>query len=426
VERVTSPSLLSDDLLRSLVAVGQVDILVGVPTLNNAPTIAHLVRAVQSAFTTYFSRQRAVFINSDGGSDDGTPSIVRDCSLDDAGTVTAAHQLRTIHRISTPYHGLPGKGSALRLIFAAADLLQADAVAVLDPEVTSVTPDWVAALLRPVREDRFDFVAPMYPRDALDSPLVTQLLRPLVRSSYGHQIREPLIGEFGCSGRFAASCIEKPVWESDPMQHGVDLWLMAAALSGTFRPCQAALGPRVLAGGRPRPRLSELFEQVVGSAFHCLELFADSWLASKGAAPLPTLGSFLGRPPEQSVHDGAQMAESFSRDVRDLDSVLQQIVLPETLAGVRAVAEAEPSQLRYPDDLWVATVHDFLLGYHAAVIQRNHIVQALVPLYLGRAASFLNQHAGGPPEAAEEALESLCVQFETSKAALVERWNRAH
>jgi hypothetical protein len=415
---------LSDDLLRSLVGVGQVDILVGVPTHNNAGTIAHLVGTVQTAFSTYFPRQRTVFINSDGGSDDGTPSIVRDCSLDEGGTVTTSHPLRTTHRISTPYHGLPGKGSALRQIFAVADLLQADAVAVFDPEVTSITPDWVAALVRPVREHRFDFVVPMYPRDPLDSPLVTQLLRPLIRSSYGHQIREPLAGEFACSGRFAAHCVEQPVWDSDSMQYGIDLWITAAALAGPFRSCQVALGPRVLGSGRPRPRLSDLFEQVVGSAFRCLELFADAWLNSTGSQPLATLGAFADGTSEAVVRDGAQMAESFSRDVRDLDSVLQQIVTPETLAGVRAIAEAEPAQLLYPDGLWVATVHEFLVGYHAAVIQRSHILQALVPLYLGRAASFLNQHAGSPAEAAEQALESLCVQFETSKAALVERWNR--
>ena len=61
----------------------------------------------------YFPRDRSVLINSDGGSDDGTPSLVRNASADDTGTVTVSHSLRTVHRISTPYHGVPGKGNAL-------------------------------------------------------------------------------------------------------------------------------------------------------------------------------------------------------------------------------------------------------------------------------------------------------------------------
>ena len=104
-------------------AVGHVDVLVGVPTLNNAGTIRPVVKAVHQAFSRYFPRDRSVLINSDGGSDDGTPSLVRNASADDTETVTVSHSLRTVHRISTPYHGVPGKGNALRQIMTAAELI---------------------------------------------------------------------------------------------------------------------------------------------------------------------------------------------------------------------------------------------------------------------------------------------------------------
>jgi glycosyltransferase involved in cell wall biosynthesis len=138
-------SLLSDELLRHLMAVGHVDVLVGVPTLNNAATIGGVVSAVQEAFARYFPRDRTLLVNSDGGSTDGTPALLRDYSGDATETVTVTHGLRTTHRISSPYHGLPGKGNALRQILTAADLTQATSVAVLDAEVTSVTPEWIAA-----------------------------------------------------------------------------------------------------------------------------------------------------------------------------------------------------------------------------------------------------------------------------------------
>jgi len=122
---VAQDSVLSDELLHHLMAVGHVDVLVGVPTLNNAGTIRPVVKAVHQAFARYFPRDRSVLINSDGGSDDGTPSLVRNASADDTETVTVSHSLRTVHRISTPYHGVPGKGNALRQIMTAADLIQA-------------------------------------------------------------------------------------------------------------------------------------------------------------------------------------------------------------------------------------------------------------------------------------------------------------
>ena len=94
-------SLLSDDLLRQLVAVGQVDLLVGLPTLNNASTIPDIVSAVQASFSTHFPRQRTVLLNSDGGSTDDTPAIVRDCCHDETGTVTRVTQL-TDGRTASP------------------------------------------------------------------------------------------------------------------------------------------------------------------------------------------------------------------------------------------------------------------------------------------------------------------------------------
>src|SRR5258708_26889147 len=102
-------SALSDALVRQLIAVGHVDILVGLPTLNNAATIVDVARAVHVCFTRDFPRSRTVMINSDGGSTDGTPELIRAASFTDADVVQTSHSLRTLHRVVAPYHGLPGK-----------------------------------------------------------------------------------------------------------------------------------------------------------------------------------------------------------------------------------------------------------------------------------------------------------------------------
>jgi hypothetical protein len=421
---VADESLLPDDLLRQLMATGHVDILVGVPTLNNATTVVDVVRAAQAGIARYFPRARALIFNADSGSDDGTPALVRDATTDDTGTVTASRPLRTTQRITTPYHGLPGKGSALRVIFAAADLLSAEAIVVLDPDVTSVAAEWIPALAAPVRAGHADLVAPLYPRAPTEGPLVTQLVRPLVRAAYGWRLQEPLMGEFGCSKRFASHCLERPVWGSGAIPDGVDLWMSGEALANGFRPTQAALGPRLLAHARPRPGLSDVFQQVMDAIYACLELHAGYWTARGPSEPVPCVGMLpiaveLGPRP-----DVAGMAQAFSRDVAALHPVLANILSEPTLAGITAAAD-NSGPLVYPDELWAATVFEYLLAYQRAVMTREHVTQTLLPLYLGRTASFLLQHGSSGPAVVHDALESLGQAFEQAKPQAAALWKKA-
>jgi hypothetical protein len=404
-------------------AVGQVDVLVGVPTLNNAATIGGVVEAVQQAFAKYFPRDRTLLVNSDGGSDDGTPALLRGYSGSGSDTVTVTHSLRTMHRISAPYHGLPGKGNALRQILTAADLTQAKAVAVLDPEVSSVTPEWIAALIRPVRDQQFDYVAPAYSRHPLDGPLVTQIVRPVIRAAYGWQVREPLAAEWGCSSRFLAYCLEQDVWDSELARYGIDLWVTCAALANGFRCCQAPFGPRTTAPGLARPGFHHVFQQVVGSVFSCLDQHAAYWLTRTAAEPLAVVGTPPGERSDPPAVDGTRLTQTFCADLQNLQSVLEPILSSDTLQALNRIAEADCERLRYPDDLWVSTVYEFFVAHHRSVMRREHITQALIPLYLGRTGSFLIQYAGADPAEVDSALESLSLQFERAKPDLVERWN---
>lgn len=416
-------SLLSDALVRDLMAVGQVDVLVGVPTLNNAATVEAVVRAVSKAFVRYFPRERTLLLNSDGGSTDGTSTLVRASTLDEAGTVTVSHRLRTEHRISAPYHGLPGKGSALRQILTVADLTQARAVAVLDADVTTVTPEWIAALVSPVKDQQYDYVAPAYARHPADGPLVSQIVRPLFRAAYGWQVREPLAAEFGCSNRFLAHCLEQDIWESELARYGIDLWITGAALAGGFRCCQAPLGPRRHAATPDRPGFHETFQQVVGATFGCIEQHACYWLTRTGSEPLPVVGAPLGDASEPPAIEGSRLTQSFRDDLHNLEGVLAAILSPAILEGLQAAARGE-GDVRFSDELWASTVVECLIAHHRGVMKREHIAQAMMPLYLGRTGSFLTQHGGSDPAAVEAALTSLAAQFELLKPDIVNQWTQ--
>src|SRR6202043_787721 len=102
-KRLAEDSFLTDDFFRQLINVGEVDILVGLPTHNNAKTVGSIVRTIQSGVLRGFPRERAVIINADAGSRDGTSELVTAISISDERRAPDLNALRTLHSISTNY-----------------------------------------------------------------------------------------------------------------------------------------------------------------------------------------------------------------------------------------------------------------------------------------------------------------------------------
>ena len=112
--------------LAALAKVREADIVIGIPSYNNARTIGHVVRAAHAGLVKYFPQFTGVIVNSDGGSTDATAEIVLSSQIEDTHLLMLATPLKPVHRLSFPYHGIPGKGSAFRLIFQmAAQIFQA-------------------------------------------------------------------------------------------------------------------------------------------------------------------------------------------------------------------------------------------------------------------------------------------------------------
>ena len=197
-------SILTDEFLRQLIDVGEADVLVGVPTYNNAATVGQVVQTIRAGLLKYFPRERAVIVNADGGSRDQTSNLVRGASINDLQHSTDLNALRTLHSISAEYAGGPATGTALRTILASAELLRVSACAVVSPESTTIEPEWIERLLRPVYQGNFDFVTPLYRRHKFDGLLMSNLVYPMTRAFYGKRVREPYAAEFSFSGPLAS------------------------------------------------------------------------------------------------------------------------------------------------------------------------------------------------------------------------------
>jgi hypothetical protein len=113
----------------------------------------------------------------------------------------------------------------------------------------------------------------------------------------------------------------------------------------------------------------------------------------------------------------------FRTGVAELQSVFQSILSPATLAELQRIARLGETEFHYPTELWVKTVYEFAAAHHKAVIGRDHIIQALAPLFRGRAFTFLVENRNSSESDVESDVENLCVEFERLKPYLLERWN---
>lgn len=405
--------------------LGSADIVVGIPSYNNARTIGHVVRAAQAGLTKYFPGARSVIINSDGGSKDGTRQQVLEATLEETALVQVPYRVYPVHKLSTPYHGTPGKGSAFRTIFLVAQRLGAKAVAVVDSDLRSITPQWIELLVGPVLEREFDFVAPLYMRHKYDGTITNSIVYPLTRALYGKRIRQPIGGDFGFSSRLVTHYLRQDVWESDVARFGIDIWVTTQAVAHGFRVCQAFLGAKIHDPKDPASDLSAMLAQVLGSLFTEMERNASIWKTVTGSEPVPTFGFRFEVATEPVSVNVRRMLDSFRLGCQTLREIWEPVMGLETFHHLQALACRHEANLQFPDDLWARIVCDFAVAFHRRTVAREHLLRALTPLYLGWVASFVREMQAAGAQEVEDRLERLCLTYEALKPALVAGWDKS-
>jgi hypothetical protein len=416
-------TILADDLIRQLISVGEVDLLVGISSQGDAITTCHAFRAIEQSFQQHFTRQRAVIVNVCGGDNDGCEASGSGLGGLEEKNTPPAKALRTVHRVTADFSVPPSPGLALRTVLTAADLLRARACAMVSPGTTDLTPDRISNLLTPVFREKFDFVAPLYTRHKFQGLLARNLLYPMSRAVFCCGIRELYSDEWGFSGRLATACLNQDVWHEESIQTRPEAWMAISAISNDFRCCQAFLGQKLQSPAGPVPDIVEVFRQTVGNLFWCMESRQSTWLDRKGSESVQTFGQEQELTSEQADLDPHRIFEMFRNGVAELGPILSSILDPETHAEINGIVACEESKFRFRPDLWVRTLYDFAASYHHAVINRDHLVQALVPLYRGMTYSFLMEHSDTSAAEMEAVSESLCAEFERQKPYLMEKWN---
>jgi hypothetical protein len=116
------------------------------------------------------------------------------------------------------------------------------------------------------------------------------------------------------------------------------------------------------------------------------------------------------------------MVDAFRLGFQNLQEIWAPLLSPATLLELKKLAVGKAEPFRFPDDLWVRAVYDFALGYHLRMMNRDHLLRALTPLYLGWLASFVVEMQDADGSQVEARIEQLCIAYERQKPYLISRW----
>jgi hypothetical protein len=293
----------------------------------------------------------------------------------------------------------------------------------VDSDLRSITPAWMELLIGPVLLHGFDYVSPLYLRHKYDGTITNSIVYPLTRALYGQDVRQPIGGDFGFSGRMCTHYLSKPVWETNVARFGIDIWMTTTALADGFRACEAFLGAKLHDPKDPGSDLQAMMVQVVSSVFDLMETYHQRWAEVNEAREVPLFGFPHGVGLDPINIDVERMIGIFRQGARDLAEVWDGVLRKETQAEVAILAAQNGLPFAFPDPLWVQVILDFAVAYHRKALPAEQLLRSLVPLYLGRTGSFVLQVARSDSDEVESRIRALADEYLRQKPGLRERWN---
>lgn len=393
-------------------AVTQSDIVVGIPSYNEAPSISVPTQQADKGLSKYYGDRSAVIINCDNHSPDNT----RQAFMQTA-TKTPKIYLST-------EEGTKGKGNNLRNLFSKAVELSAKAVIVVDADLRSITPLWIRNLGEPLF-DEYHFVSPLYVRHKYDGMITNNVAYPLTRALYGRRVRQPIGGDYGFSGELARVYAEEDAWDDSVGEFGIDIWMTTTALRNRMAVIQSFMGrPKIHKPKDPVAAVDDLFPDVVITIFELMCRYESFWKEVKWSRPTAVFGFGMGElevpPPVEA--DINVLSTKFGEGLSQHWDLYKAVLDSQNINKVEEVASLPSDCFEFPTGLWAKVLYDFAVAYKTREIPRDYLVAGLAALYYGKTLSFVLETQAMNTQQVEEFIEDQCVQFEKTKSYLLERW----
>jgi len=403
---------LRDDARQRIAQIGGADILVGIPSYNNASSIAHVVRSAAQGMVEHFPDMKPVLVNSDGGSPDGTRQVVADTPVPP-----------DVEVITTQYQGLPGKGSSFRAIFEIARALGVKVCVVVDSDLRSITPQWIELLAGPIVKKGCGYVTPFYVRHKYDGTITNNICYPMTRMLYGQDIRQPIGGDFGFSADLLVHYLSQDVWETDVARFGIDIWMTTTAINAGMKVCQTHLGTKIHDAKDPAASLGPMFRQVVGTLFGMLAKYEANWKEVVGYRPTDFYGQPVTLEPEPVPVTLPALIGKLRAGQGDWGHVWQAVLSEENQAVLATILAQPDDAYQFTAAQWAPIVFDFAIAYNKSGLDKDSIIDGMTPLYYGRTGGLVVQSAEMDSDTFErEIVQAQARTFAELKPRLIERW----
>jgi hypothetical protein len=409
---------ITPELEGELARLAPIEAIVGVATLNSAATVDRIIHVARRG-AALNGRLRTVVVHADDGSQDAT--VAR--ALEALRSNEAAPAVSLSDPAARRSASEPAGPGALRSILQLAQRVNARGCAVLDATMLGAAPEWVGRLLTPVLEQEIDFVAPYYVRQRLAGAIVSSIVYPMTRALYGKRLRFPLAEDFACSPRLLARYLSRSAPRgNEPRRGGPELWVTTQALSGGYRLRQVVLGAKRPPTDTVAEDLAQTLTRVLGALFAEVERDLAVWQKVRGSEPVALEGSTPTADPGAASIDGQWALDGFRLGLENLRDIWGLVLPPTTLLELKKLAREPDDRFRFPDQLWARTVYDFALAYRLRILNRDHLLAAFTPLYLGWLGGFVAEAGQADARALESRIEQLCLRYEMEKPYLISRW----
>jgi len=380
--------------------MGKVDIVVGIPSYNEADNIRFVTQQVDCGLQKYFS-SRAVIVNVDNNSPDNTKDVF-------LKTETATQKMY----VSTP-PGLKGKGNNFYNLFRLCQRLGSRCNIVVDADLKSISPEWMKFLGSPILEG-YDFVSPLYSRHKYDGTITNNIVYPLVYGLLNKNIRQPIGGDFAFSGSLVNHWMEQE-WNETTRQFGIDNFMTTHAILGGFRLCQAGLGSKIHKVSQPK--LNEMFVQVVTTLFDNIHRNRHVWEDIDKLEETVIYGLQEMDDPQNLDIDVEEMKKTATYEFFKNLLLLRQSLNDSDFRKIYRTIRFQKYDIE--PVTWARSVYDLLSSF--AHRDKNLIVQAIKPLYFARIVSFVEKTLDYGHSRAEDEIRLQAEVFRELKPYLLNR-----
>ena len=230
-------------------------------------------------------------------------------------------------------------------------------------------------------------------------------------------MEHPLGPDFGVSGRLARRLTETAqAGARDPRSLAVE------AVSQGFEICQANVGVRHYPAV-DWTNQSSVLAPVLDSVFREIQHRASFWQRIRGSREVPIFGDPFPVPDAPAAApDPRRLFDSFALGCRSLQDVWRAVLPPGTLLELTKLSRQPPDSFHMPDRLWARVIYDFALGHRLRILNADHLLPAMTPLYLAWVASYALEIGALDDIAATARLDQVALAFEEAKPYALSRW----